>query len=165
MDSSRYRDAFKKFMEQKWKDALNVAAGEPGGWEARGGRAKRSPAERAAGLTQKAITAPRSASVAVVDVTTRRGSVDSSIPLDAGKNMQRPPARTSGTSVQRPKKRFWQVASCAHSVLDTLLTLSVLAKVQHPSWLVCKIPKFRGQHVKSFHEMMTGMELTVNTGM
>ncbi len=46
-------DAFKKFIVQNWKDALNLAAAEPGGWEVSGGKAKRSPAEKAAGLAGK----------------------------------------------------------------------------------------------------------------
>jgi hypothetical protein len=46
-------DAFKKFIVQNWKDALNVAAAEPGGWEVTGGKAERSPAEKAMGLAGK----------------------------------------------------------------------------------------------------------------
>ncbi len=46
-------DAFKKFIVQNWKDALNVAAAEPGGWEVSGGKAERSPAEKAMGLAGK----------------------------------------------------------------------------------------------------------------
>jgi hypothetical protein len=43
-------DEFEKFIEQKWKDALNEAAAEPGGWEASGGRVERLPTENAMSL-------------------------------------------------------------------------------------------------------------------
>jgi hypothetical protein len=48
-------NAIEKFMEQKWKDALKVAAVEPRGWEGSGVKAEKMPAERATGLAQKAI--------------------------------------------------------------------------------------------------------------
>ncbi len=54
-------EAFWGFVDQKWRDALNVAAAEPAGWGARGGRTathktdKRGPAEAARKLAQAAI--------------------------------------------------------------------------------------------------------------
>ncbi len=47
-------NAFKKFIEQKWKDALNKALTEPGSWEAGGSKTERTPAERVTGLAWKA---------------------------------------------------------------------------------------------------------------
>ncbi len=35
-------EAFQRFVEQKWKDARNVAAAEPVSWEAEGTRPERS---------------------------------------------------------------------------------------------------------------------------
>jgi hypothetical protein len=54
-------EAFWSFVDQKWKDALNVAAAELVGWGAGGGRGatheadKRGPAEAARKLVQAAI--------------------------------------------------------------------------------------------------------------
>jgi hypothetical protein len=54
-------EAFWSFVDQKWKDALNMAAAEPVGWGAGGGRGatheadKRGPAEAARKLAQAAI--------------------------------------------------------------------------------------------------------------
>jgi hypothetical protein len=39
-------DAFGKFVEQKWTDALNLAAAEPGGWEAGTRRSKQEDNSR-----------------------------------------------------------------------------------------------------------------------
>ncbi len=47
---SGYMKMWEKFIEQKWKDALNEAAAEPGGWEASGGRVERLPTENAMSL-------------------------------------------------------------------------------------------------------------------
>jgi hypothetical protein len=67
---------FEKFVEQKWRDALNVAVAEPSGWDISGSRAERAQsdkalpekatAERAAGLAKKAT---KTAGVATVATT------------------------------------------------------------------------------------------------
>jgi hypothetical protein len=64
-------DAFKKFVEQKWKDALNVAAAEPGGWEGNQVKAEKTLAERATGLAQKVIATSGSLNTATVDTLAR----------------------------------------------------------------------------------------------
>jgi hypothetical protein len=64
-------DAFKKFLEQKWKDALNVAAAEPGGWEGNRVKAEKTSAERAAGLARKVIATSGSVNTATVDTLAR----------------------------------------------------------------------------------------------
>jgi hypothetical protein len=40
--------AFEKYVERKWKDALNIAAAEPQGWEASGGKADKGHSEKPA---------------------------------------------------------------------------------------------------------------------
>jgi hypothetical protein len=66
-----FENVFEKFVEQKWKDALNMAASEPGSWEAGGCKVEKTPTERAASLARKATTASSSANAAVVDVSAR----------------------------------------------------------------------------------------------
>jgi hypothetical protein len=54
-------EAFWSFVDQKWRDALNVAAAEPAGWGSGGSRGathehdKKGPAEAARKLAQAAI--------------------------------------------------------------------------------------------------------------
>jgi hypothetical protein len=58
MDTRRCEDVFEKFVEQKWKDTLNVAAAKPGGWEAGGINIEKTPAEKALALPRR-ILRPR----------------------------------------------------------------------------------------------------------
>jgi hypothetical protein len=41
----KIEDVFQRFVEQKWMDALNVAATEPFSWEAAGAKAYKGPGE------------------------------------------------------------------------------------------------------------------------
>jgi hypothetical protein len=62
---ARMGTAFEKFVESKWRDALNVAAAEPSGWEASGSgpartkqrkrTQKKTHAEKAAGSGKKTM--------------------------------------------------------------------------------------------------------------
>ncbi len=64
-------NAFERFVELKWKDALNMVVVEPASWETGGGRIEKTAAERATSLARKAITASSSANVAAVEAAAR----------------------------------------------------------------------------------------------
>jgi hypothetical protein len=64
-------NAFKKFIEKKWKDTCNVATAKPGSWETSGNMAEKMPAEGATSLARRATAAPGSENVAAVDATAR----------------------------------------------------------------------------------------------
>ncbi len=66
-----FENVFEKFVEQKWKDALNMAAAEPGGWEAGGSKVEKTPTVSATSLARKATTASSSANAAIEDVSAR----------------------------------------------------------------------------------------------
>ncbi len=54
--------AFEKYVERKWKDALNIAVAEPQGWEVSGGKADKGHAEKPAWgrpLEEKSGGAPK----------------------------------------------------------------------------------------------------------
>jgi hypothetical protein len=48
--------AFERYVEQKWRDALNIAAAEPHGWEAGGGKVDRGHAKKPAGEKSEGAT-------------------------------------------------------------------------------------------------------------
>jgi hypothetical protein len=65
-------EAFEKFVEQKWRDALNVAAVEPAGWEETGARTDKPEAEKGMGCPRKAGGTGNVAGVATVEAAARR---------------------------------------------------------------------------------------------
>jgi hypothetical protein len=60
-------EAFERFMEQKWRDALNLAPAELVNWEAEGARSDQLVAEKQAANPRKPWSAGSSAGVATVE--------------------------------------------------------------------------------------------------
>jgi hypothetical protein len=62
-------EAFGRFIEQKWKRVLNVAAAEPVSWEAAGAKSEKTAAKKQARGPKKAWNAGSTAGAAAVEVT------------------------------------------------------------------------------------------------
>ncbi len=149
-------DAFDKFVEQKWKNALNVVAAEPGDGRLMGVGLRGSPKSRllASIIRPKQLQDQPKLLQWMSQLEDR--SVGSPAVPEVGRITQRPLARLSETSNQRPKKSLWQTAGV--QVLPLALADAEGFGEGSDSNPACEVPECKRQHTENFHEMMTSME-------
>ncbi len=151
-------EAFWGFLDQKWRDALNVAAAEPAGWVARSGRAaahdsdKKGPAEAAKRLAQATIH------VAAAEEKPQQYGEDSRRCIFAdvlGCTGRYPPWKCGRFGNIRAKEREKIIEDnrlCAFCLLhNRALACGAKEKQNRP---VCGVPECDSGHIIRLHEFL-----------
>ncbi len=154
-------EAFWGFVDQKWRDALNVAAAEPAGWGAGGGRVathetdKKGPAEAARKLAQAAIHV-----TAADEKPQRQGeSGRRCIFMDMlGCSGRHPLWKCGRFGNIWPKERERIIEDnrlCAFCLLhDRARTCAAKERQDSPA---CYAPGCKGRHIRKLHEFLKDM--------
>ncbi len=163
-------NSFERYIEGKWKDALNIAAAEPSSWETSSGRPERGQvertslekptAERTTGAGKKAVKTTGAASCDIWPGLQRK-----KVQVPKIQGLHGGPHRSCLQGFRdldaETKRKALEESELFTFCLRHAAGLECYGR-EMDSKPACQVPECEGQHTERLHEMISGLNASVN---